>query len=181
MKLPALSACLALFLSACQSVGPGASLAPSATKSSVLGRPLDKKWQLVRHDNHYKNRNIIISDYICDIRSCKTPVLASYSKLKGGKTDINSNSFVGIVEEELLPDMKSSGFEKKSGPMMQIHMGHPMLIYTLHSSAVQKKYKIVSVALANDVLYRIDIASADESASKYAHAEFLAAVDYSDR
>lgn len=108
-------------------------------------------------------------------------MLASYSKLKGGKTDINSNSFVGIVEEELLPDMKSSGFEKKSGPMMQIHMGHPMLIYTLHSSAVQKKYKIVSVALANDVLYRIDIASADESASKYAHAEFLAAVDYSDR
>jgi hypothetical protein len=54
-------------------------------------------------------------------------------------------------------------------------------MYTLHSSVERKKYKIVSVALANDALYRVDVASFDETASKNAHAEFLAAVDYSDR
>ena len=118
---------------------------------------------------------------ICDIKSCKTPVQASYSKLRGGKNDIDSNSFIGIVETELLPELKMSGYEKVTGPRWQIHMGHPMLMYTLHSSVERKKYKIVSVALANDALYRVDVASFDETASKNAHAEFLAAVDYSDR
>jgi hypothetical protein len=180
MRRIALSVCLASCLSACQSVGPAASGSAQPDKPSVLGRQLAQKWQLVRHDNQYKNRNVIVSDYICDIKNCKTPVQASYSKLKGGRTSINTNNFVGIVEVELLPDMKVEGFERMSGPMFQIHLGHPMLLYTLHSSAERKKYKIVSVALANDVLYRIDVASIDELATRYAHAEFLAAVDYSD-
>ena len=180
MRRIALSVCLASCISACQSAGPAASGAAQPDKPSVLGRQLAQKWQLVRHDNQYKNRNVIVSDYICDLKNCKTPVLASYSKLKGGRTEINSNNFIGIVEAELLPDMKMEGFERKSGPRLQIHMGHPMLLYTLHSSVERKKYKIVSVALANDALYRIDVASQDETASKFAHAEFLAVLDYND-
>ncbi len=181
MRRIALSVCLASCLSACQSVGPAASDPAEVVKPSVLARHLDRKWQLVRHDDQYKNRNIVVSDYVCDLKNCKTPVLASYSKLKGGRTEINSNNFIGIVEGELLPEMKLAGFERMSGPRLQIHMGHPMLLYTLHSSTERKKYKIVSVSLANDALYRIDVASLDETASKFAHAEFLAAVDYSDR
>jgi hypothetical protein len=177
----ALSLCLALLVSACQSTGTETALVPQAAKPSVMGRQLDQKWKLAGYDNQYKNRNVIVYDYVCDIKSCKTPVQASYSKLRGGKNDIDSNSFIGIVETELLPELKMSGYEKVTGPRWQIHMGHPMLMYTLHSSVERKKYKIVSVALANDALYRVDVASFDETASKNAHAEFLAAVDYSDR
>jgi len=177
----ALSICCALLVSACQSIGTNTASAPLAAKPSVMGRQLDQKWKLAGYDNQYKNRNVIVYDYICDIKNCKTLVQASYSKLRGGKTDIDNNSFIGIVETELLPELKIAGYEKQSGPRWQIHMGHPMLVYTLQSSVERKKYKIVSVALANDTLYRVDVASLDESASKYAHAEFLAAVDYSDR
>ena len=64
----ALSLCLALLVSACQSTGTVTALAPLAAKPSVMGRQLDQKWKLAGYDNQYKNRNVIVYDYVCDIK-----------------------------------------------------------------------------------------------------------------
>lgn len=172
---------IAVLVSACQSGGQDAGLAAGGDRRVGLASQLGQKWTLTQQHSQYRNRQVEVSDYLCQAQQCKTPVKASYAQLKGGKTEIDATSFIGIVEDELLPEMTAAGYEKTSGPRFQSHKGHPLLLYTLHSgSGAQRQFRIVSVTLANAALHRIDVASLDEGATRTAHAEFLAATHFGD-
>lgn len=172
---------IAVLVSACQSGGQEAGLTGGGGKPTGFSQRLGHKWTMMRHDSQYKNRHVVVSYYQCEASKCKAEVKASYTQFKGGKTEIEPNSFIGIVEDELLPELTAAGYEKSSGPRFQSHKGHPLLTYTLHLAAGGRThYRIVTIAMAHAALHRIDVASPDEGVTRLAHAEFLAATDYGD-